>query len=224
MPQDDSKKKAIRWASLSDIFKSEEYIAAFRKQMDEELTRMFRLPADMFEERRGWIHESRRVVVPRAANPPHRNAYEEYLANNAMPVEAVFGRLCEEPPDTPSPLTLDDYAMLLLRQLDELQTQIDLKPRNTDITVKEWQPMAQHERALTDEKNRLKRDLVDCLIHLAQYPDLESPRTAEGNMILPQRLYDQAFAFNAWREERLTWGESSWANDVIKAYQKWRDK
>jgi hypothetical protein len=42
-------------------------------------------------------------------------------------------------------------------------------------------------------------------------------------MVLPQHLYDTSFKFNAWREERLTFGESCFANGVMKAYRKWKE-
>lgn len=124
--------------------------------------------------------------------------------------KVIFGAAFSTSMDQPSSVVLDDHSMLLLAHIDDLMT----RRRHAD-------PLAFS--PLTREINRLRRDLIDALVHLVQFPDADlPPRTLERLMPLPMPLHQAIDTLSVVRGDTLTAMEMAVAVQMWKAYAAWQ--
>lgn len=112
-----------------------------------------------------------------------------------------------------SDVVLDDHAMLLLAEIAELVTQRS-----------QTQSETQH-ASLTQEINRLRRSLIDVLVHLVQFPSDDTlPRTLARHMPLPAYIHSVVQQMSTYRGETLTVTEMAVAVQLYKVYVGWEGK
>lgn len=71
---------------------------------------------------------------------------------------------------------------------------------------------------------RLKRDLVDSVVHLARYPDLPVRREGHWHLIVSLELSSILARIPVFREERLSFAEGVFVNGLVALYRSRRVK